>query len=53
MTNIDKEFLPIRINNTNLDAIFSKNYDFDKGLDIGIDTKSDFYKQALLLIESI
>ena len=51
--NIDKEFLPIRINNTNLEAIFSKDNDFDKALAIVIGTKPDFYKQAPLLIESI
>ena len=50
---IDKEFLPIRINNTNLEAIFSKDNDFDKALAIVIGTKPDFYKQAPLLIESI
>lgn len=50
---IDKEFLPIRINNTNLDTIFSKGNDFNKALAIVIGTKPDFYKQAPLLIESI
>ena len=50
---IDKEFLPIRINKTNLEAIFSKDNDFNKALAIVIGTKPDFYKQAPLLIESI
>jgi len=50
---IDKEFLPIRINKTNLEAIFSKDSDFNKSLAIVIGTKPDFYKQAPLLIESI
>ncbi|TVP39849.1 UDP-N-acetylglucosamine 2-epimerase [Candidatus Nitrosocosmicus arcticus] len=50
---IDKEFLPIRINKTNLDTIFSKGNDFNKALAIVIGTKPDFYKQAPLLIESI
>ncbi|MBA2268369.1 MAG: UDP-N-acetylglucosamine 2-epimerase [Nitrosopumilus sp.] len=50
---IDKEFLPIKINNTNLDTIFSKGNDFNKALAIVIGTKPDFYKQAPLLIESI
>jgi UDP-N-acetylglucosamine 2-epimerase len=50
---IDKEFLPIRINNDNLETIFSKDNDFNKALAIVIGTKPDFYKQAPLLIESI
>jgi UDP-N-acetylglucosamine 2-epimerase len=50
---IDKEFLPIRINKTNIEAIFSKDNDFNKALAIVIGTKPDFYKQAPLLIESI
>jgi UDP-N-acetylglucosamine 2-epimerase len=50
---IDKEFLPIRINKTNLEAIFSNDSDFNKALAIVIGTKPDFYKQAPLLIESI
>ncbi len=50
---IDKEFLPIRINKTNLEAIFSNDNDFNKALAIVIGTKPDFYKQAPLLIESI
>ena len=50
---IDKEFLPIRINKTNLEAIFSQDNDFNKALAIVIGTKPDFYKQAPLLIESI
>jgi len=50
---VDKEFLPIRINNVNLETIFSKDNDFNKALAIVIGTKPDFYKQAPLLIESI
>jgi UDP-N-acetylglucosamine 2-epimerase len=50
---IDKEFLPIRINNPNLETIFSKDNEFNKALAIVIGTKPDFYKQAPLLIESI
>jgi UDP-N-acetylglucosamine 2-epimerase len=50
---VEKEFLPIRINNTNLETIFSKANDFNKALAIVIGTKPDFYKQAPLLIESI
>ena len=50
---IDKEFLPIRINNLNLESIFSKDNEFNKALAIVIGTKPDFYKQAPLLIESI
>ena len=50
---IDKEFLPIRINNVNLESIFSNGNDFNKALAIVIGTKPDFYKQAPLLIESI
>ena len=50
---IDKKFLPIRINNLNLETIFSKDNGFNKALAIVIGTKPDFYKQAPLLIESI
>lgn len=50
---LDKEFLPIRINNPNLETIFSKDNEFNKALAIVIGTKPDFYKQAPLLIESI
>ncbi len=50
---MDKEFLPIKINNVNLEKIFSKDNDFNKALAIVIGTKPDFYKQAPLLIESI
>ncbi|MDN5844848.1 MAG: hypothetical protein L0H53_01065 [Candidatus Nitrosocosmicus sp.] len=50
---IDKEFLPIRINNHNLETIFSKDNELNKALAIVIGTKPDFYKQAPLLIESI
>ena len=47
---IDKRFLPIRINNLNLETIFSKDNGFNKALAIVIGTKPDFYKQAPLLI---
>jgi hypothetical protein len=50
---IDKKFLPIRINNTNIESIFSKDNEFNKALAVVIGTKPDFYKQAQLLIESI
>ena len=43
---IDKEFLPIRINNVNLESIFSNDNDFNKALAIVIGTKPDFYKQV-------
>ena len=50
---MDKEFLPIKISNVNLESIFSNDNDFNKALAIVIGTKPDFYKQAPLLIESI
>ncbi len=50
---IDKKFLPIKINNPNLETIFGKDNEFNKALAIVIGTKPDFYKQAPLLIESI
>ena len=50
---IEKEFLPIRINNHNLETIFSQDNEFNKALAIVIGTKPDFYKQAPLLLESI
>jgi len=52
--NFKKEnlFLPITINSTNLDTVFSQNKDSKKILAIVIGTKPDFYKQAPLLLEA-
>lgn len=50
---INKRFLPIFVNKTNLERILSENNDFTKALAIVIGTKPDFYKQAPLLLESI
>lgn len=48
---IEKLFLPITINKSNLSTVFSSS-DFKKVLAIVIGTKPDFYKQAPLLLEA-
>ncbi|MGN6624513.1 MAG: hypothetical protein ACTHKK_10260, partial [Candidatus Nitrosocosmicus sp.] len=48
---IEKLFLPITINKSNISTVFSST-DFKKVLAIVIGTKPDFYKQAPLLLEA-
>jgi UDP-N-acetylglucosamine 2-epimerase len=49
---VNNLFLPITINQKNLNIAFSHIHDFKKVLAIVIGTKPDFYKQAPLLLEA-